>query len=689
MKGHCLKELNLLDRYATNRDDLVADFYDPCLGCAVSYKRAVGYFSASILLLTAQPIVDFAQRGGRIQLICSPELAEEDIRAFETGYKWRDLMGKILLRNIQEAFDDIKGKTIIEFIATLIAVDCLDIHIAFRPGARGIFHDKVGVLNDSDGHSVSFIGSVNETMNAWDTLGNHESFDVFKSWGIDSLRVDRHAKYFESLWNGDEPGVETISFPQVARDRLVAVANSGGVAAAYRKVVLAQTESRKTPQPHQIAAIEAWKAHGKRGILQHATGSGKTITAINAIRDWVKEGCPVLVLVPSELLLAYWRREIQSELGDVGIKLMLAGGGYTSWRKRSIIEDFTIPEGSPRIILATLQTASSPYFLQRIQGGKHLMIVIDEVHRSGSPTSSNVLSIETGPRLGLSATPHRYGDPDGTNRILDYFEGVIDPPFTLADAIAAGRLCNYTYHIHPVPLTDEEMNRWLQLTKTIKHQIALSKAKDPPKTTITDNIKKLMIKRSDILKNAEAKISLAVQILQDYYMHDQRWLVYCDDQTQLLKVRTAIEQAGFSCDEYHSSMAGDREATLDHFSYKGGIIVAIRCLDEGVDIPAVDHALILASSRNPREFVQRRGRVLRKVEGKFYAEIHDAFVIPPSVDDNPDAASIVRVELARALQFAENATNEAVKFHLRQIARDSGIDPKLISVDEFNSEEIE
>lgn len=688
MKNHCLKEINLLNRYTTNRDNLVADFYDPCLGCSVSYKRAVGYFSSSILLLAAQPIADFALRGGRICLICSPELTDEDIKAFETGYQWRDLIGEILLRHIQEAFDDIKNKTIIEFIATLIAVGCLDIRIAFRPGARGIFHDKVGILNDNDGHSISFIGSINETMNAWDTLGNHESFDVFKSWDADSLRVDQHTRYFESLWSDNEPGVETISFPQVARNRLVTVANPEGVAAAYKKIVLALTKAQKAPQPHQVAAIEAWKLHNMRGILEHATGSGKTITAITAIQGWIKEGHPVLVLVPSELLLAYWHREIQSELGDIEPKLLLAGGGHTSWRKRDLIEGFTMPEGGSRIILATLQTASTQYFVQRVRGGNHLMIVIDEVHRAGSPALSHVLSIEAGPRLGLSATPHRYGDPDGTHRILSYFEGIIEPPFTLNDAIAAGRLCHYTYHVHPTPLNEEEISKWRQLTKKIKRQIASSRSKDAQEVKFADHIKRLMIRRADILKNAKAKVSLAIQVLQDYYLPNQRWLVYCDDQSQLQEVRSAIEKAGFPCDEYHSSMLGDRNATLNYFSYKGGIIIAIKCLDEGIDIPSVDHALILASSRNPREFIQRRGRVLRKAEGKFYAEIHDAFVTPP-FDRDSDDLSIIRGELTRAIQFANSATNDAVKFQLHQIALDAGIDLGEVLIDEFEGEEPE
>jgi superfamily II DNA or RNA helicase len=688
MKHYCLKELDLSDRYATNRNNLITDFYNPCLECSLVYDRAVGYFRSSLLWLTAQPIADFAVRGGTIRLVSSPELTEDDINAFNAGYDKKLLIEEMLLNNIQKALEDAKEKSVLEFVATLISVGCLDIRIAFRPTAQGIFHDKVGILKDNDEHVVSFIGSLNETLNAWDILGNHESFDVFKSWSVDVTRVKHHVEYFESLWNGQEPGLETIPFPEVARERLIAIANPEGVASAYRKFISSNTKAQKIPQLHQIAAIEAWKLHRMHGILQHATGSGKTITAITAMRDWLKEGRPILVLVPSELLLMHWQKEIQSELGDLEIKLLLAGGGHTQWRKRGIIQGFTSPEGGPRIILATLQTASTLSFIKRVKDGNHLMLVIDEVHRAGSPTASNVLSINAGPRLGLSATPIRYGDPNGTDRILNYFEGIIDPPFTLDDAIASGRLCNYTYHIHPVYLNEEEMDKWRYLTKKIKQQIASLHSPDNLKKVILpNNTKMLLIRRADILKNAQSKISLSVEVLQKYYAPGQRWLIYCDDQSQLQAVLQILKQSGFPCDEYHSSMIGDQRATLNYFTHKGGIIVAIKCLDEGVDIPAVDRALILASSRNPREFIQRRGRILRTYEGKFYAEIHDALVVPPEHTGKPDDLSILRGELVRAAQFVKSATNEAAKFQLRQIARDAGIELEDVFPDETEYED--
>lgn len=397
MSASSLKEIPLHDRYATNRDDLISAFYEPCLGASTAYCRAVGYFSSSILLLAAETVADFAEQGNEMRIICSPELSQEDIEALSKGYERREKIGEALCRVIGEAVEDPLGRPMVEFLATLVAVGCLDMRVAFHSKAQGIFHDKVGIFHDAAGHTVSFTGSSNETLNAWNPKGNHESFDVFRSWTADSGRVAQHVEYFEKLWEGLEPGVETVPFPQVARERLVSISNSEGARAAYEAVKRAHTGAkRKKPQSHQLAAIEAWKRCDRRGILEHATGSGKTITAITAMREWLENGRPVLVLVPSELLLHQWYEEVRSELADVGPSLQLAGAGHTRWHKPGMIESFTGSTGGPRVTISTLQTASTENFLDRVRDGDHLFLVADEVHRAGSPRLSEVLSVKAG-----------------------------------------------------------------------------------------------------------------------------------------------------------------------------------------------------------------------------------------------------------------------------------------------------
>jgi superfamily II DNA or RNA helicase len=186
----------------------------------------------------------------------------------------------------------------------------------------------------------------------------------------------------------------------------------------------------------------------------------------------------------------------------------------------------------------------------------------------------------------------------------------------------------------------------------------------------------LLFERARIVKAAAAKVPLAVEILTAEYRPGQRWIVYCDSEAQLADVRSALRAAGFNPRAYTSAMPADRGATIRWFTDIGGVLVAIRCFDEGVDIPGITHALILASSKNPREFIQRRGRVLRTADGKTLAYVHDAIVVPPPPRDGEDARPdpITAGELSRALQFAEGASNHGAAADLLDIAIDAGID---------------
>ena len=251
-------------------------------------------------------------------------------------------------------------------------------------------------------------------------------------------------------------------------------------------------------------------------------------------------------------------------------------------------------------------------------------------------------------RLGLSATPHRYNDPIGTKRIFNYFDKIINPLFTLEDAIRTRRLVPYKYHLYETTLTENEIQDWMKLSNQIKKEYARLSAQQR-ESDLPDNLKLLLIRRAKIRKKAHNKIGITAEIISKVYERGQRWLIYCDDQDQLNKVLTRLREIGFDPLEYHSSMASGQKESLDWFVRLGGVLVAIKCLDEGIDIPSITHALILASSQNPREFIQRRGRVLRvnpNDPSKTIAFIHDLIVLPPPGDDD-DLLSIVKTELKR------------------------------------------
>lgn len=685
-----LSQLLLETEYRSLKDDPVQRFYVPCLREASSYRRAVGYFRSSVFVVIGPAIVEFARRGGKIALICSPDLDEADVEQIETGYRQRvERVTASLIQQFDALLADAKTAYAARVLATLIAVGSLEIKLAERRDGKGIYHEKIGIFADSRGNAVSFKGSTNETWRGWHALGNFESIEVFCSWrgGLEQERVQRHANHFDTLWSEDDAHVAVMPVPPEFRDYVRRFAAKR--LTDFGDDLPSDTPSRRTPLPHQDNAIEAWVANGRRGVFEHATGSGKTFTSILALREHLDAGKPALVLVPSQLLLEQWEKELIEELPNAA--LSLAGGGHDRWKSTRRLESMTAPDGElgPRITLAIMDSAASDQFRKRVQGGDHLLIVADEVHRIGSPSNSRILEIEAGSRLGLSATPKRYGDPEGTRKIMDYFGPVIEPRITLADAVKAGRLVPYEYYPHPINLTATEAEEWRKQTQAIKQEIARQKTDGDGRKMLSERAKMMLIRRSRIAKKAAAKVSLAAQVLRENFEAGQSWLVYCEDSDQLGKVLDSLRGAGLSAVEYHSNMTGDREATMNWFRSFGGILVSIRCLDEGVDIPAVSHALILASSQNPRQFIQRRGRVLRQAPGKALAVIHDAIVVPVDPEEDSEQLGLLKAELLRSVEFADNALNRMAGAELREIAIRMGISVDSLSGDQGQEEDDE
>ena len=675
-----LGSVHLATEYRTGEADLVAEFYRPCLEQAADYRRAVGYFRSSIFLVVGEDVVEFAKRGGRIRLICSPSITDEDLSSIEVGYVLRgNRTDEALCIEIDRLLADEATHYRTRVLATLIAVGALDVRIAIRPDNQGIYHEKIGIFADTLGNKVSFLGSANETWKGWHERGNLEAIEVFCNWAgqSDAERCQNHESYFDRLWDGQAKGVKVIAFPDAAKKRISAVAidDLGEVDMEEIRAIHKSVTKGRTPLDHQSKAIEDWKAAGYRGVLEHATGSGKTFTALMAIREHVEKGLPAIIVVPSRLLLEQWSNETREELPEATI--LLAGAGHDRWRQGRRLYGMTdpAPDLGKRIVIATMQTASSEEFLSALKGGSHLLVVADEVHQSGSPQNSKLYLLKSGSRLGLSATPIRYGDPDGTRKMFDYFGPVIPPPVTLQDAIEAGRLVEYEYKPHAVRLTAEEVEEWKALTLKIRWEMSRQTEGVDGKKPLSEAAKMLLIRRSRIAKKAANKVPLAADILKSSYAEGQRWLIYCEDKTQLSEVIYALKLKGLEPLRYHTDMEGDKDGTLAHFKTFGGIMVSIKCLDEGVDIPAVDHALVLASSQNPRQFIQRRGRVLRKKKWKNLAVIHDAIVVPVSLEDEPEQTSLLKSEFVRAIEFSRSAINADAAVELRRIAANLGFDP--------------
>jgi DNA phosphorothioation system restriction enzyme len=434
---------------------------------------------------------------------------------------------------------------------------------------------------------------------------------------------------------------------------------------------------------YQKEAIQSWLNADGRGIFKMATGTGKTVTALTAatkLVNQINQNLLVIIAVPYQHLVDQWA----DVLADFDTRPILAYKSRQKWLNKfdSAINELTRDFRATNIVITTYDTFSSETFQQafeRYTGGSSL-IIADEVHHLGATNYSQSLSENIEYRLGLSATPERFYDSEGTEIIKSYFESTVFE-YTLDKAIENGHLCEYYYVPHVVELTDSEVNEYISLSEEIARNIQRENDEDGiGNITLEENdrIKYLLFKRARLIGTAENKLERLEQLIESKSSISHS-LVYCGDgsvdkttadrterhvDAALARVRMKGHHAKrFTADEDQAT----REEILENFEI-GDIeaLVAIRCLDEGVDIPATKTAYILSSSSNPRQFIQRRGRILRKHSNKQYATIHDFIVAPPEevwLNPNENEAvfsverKLVKSELSRVNLFAESARN--------------------------------
>lgn len=664
--------------YAKDTDNLIADFYLPAMTGAVRYDRITGYFASTVFVLYWEALRTFLGRSGRIRILCSPALSEPDANGLALGYQARNdaALATRLEREFTGLLRNPELRMPAQALACLIASGTLEVRIARVKQTspvveRRMFHDKVGVFVDQTGQTIGFRGSANETFLGLSELGNVESIDTWASWlgHNDEIRATNSKARFDRLWDGKSPGVQITALPEGLRTLIHREAEQVDLTELMDRLAPAEgvpdSEGRDEPssarrqlRPNQVEGLRAWREAGKRGILAHATGSGKTVTGIEAIREHTG---PTLVVAPTELVTKQWVTQLREALVGTGRKVHQAGAGETGWRGR--LSDW-VDDDSARVIVAVAPTAADADFVNSMRRAKNLLLVGDEVHRLGAPSYRKILNCEADFRLGLSATPQRAGDPEGTTLLWEHFGGVVHS-YQIQDAIADGTLSPYRYHPAVIRLTTDELAEWEEVTRQLGRAIARTGGTSHDQALASRPVKALIMKRARIARKASRKVPVTIQTVVRAYQPGQRWLIYCDDKDQMGQIETALRGHGLPALSYYSDMDGDKHTTLAHLDANAGVIVSIKCLDEGVDIPAADHAVIVASSKNPREFIQRRGRVLRKSPGKTHAEIYDLIVVPAGKLDESTQA-LVWGELARAAEFAQHAINTDARYPLEQ-----------------------
>lgn len=654
----------------TGYQDPLEDFFVPLLKNCTNYDVAIGYFTSSWLRDAAEGIATFALQGGTSRWVISHKLSKEDADVilspnFSSAEIEENLLG--LIKNIEENPR--------QELCALISCGIIKFKISI-PKSNGInmFHAKFGVAADTQGNKVAFSGSYNLTGAA---KSNWEHINIFRTNQFhDKERVTELNDRFNRLWSDTDPLFMTIEPSHEFLERIKDAAGS--------KIDEFKALNKKTIvlRDYQKIAVQEWGKNMGRGIYAMATGSGKTITALTTIKTLLekfkekKMPLVIVIVLPLKHLLDQWFKESL----DFGFQPIKCYESSDTWRKKFAerMGLLTSTGNGHFMPMVTNATFGSEHFQNEMRKIEiPMMFVADEAHNMGSAKAIKNLPENANFRLGLSATLERHNDSAGTNSLLDYFGGIVYE-FTLEEAISNGFLTPYKYHPHLCLMTHDEYEEYLELTEEIKNEYK----KGEQSETESKEYARLQGKRADLISGVESKLIILKDLLNTAVKSSSvsKSLIYCgsrkgeDDRRHIERTVKTIGDMGIKIRKFTARESMDeRKTILDLFS-KGEleVIAAIKCLDEGVDIPATRTAYILASTTNPREHVQRRGRVLRKSEGKEYAIIHDFLVAPPS--DFSDEHSMLSKELTRAKEFSELAVNkEHVITVLQELADDNGV----------------
>lgn len=661
-----MRDLSLNVSYDSDTSDLLNDFYIPVLSKAVKYQRLAGFFSSSVLAVAARGLSSFIVNGGTMKLLVSARLQKTDVEAISKGYELKDVLSESIVNDLSTIEDELV-KDHVKALAWMVRNGKLDIKVAVPLDTRGlpldegtiqqrgIFHQKIGILEDKNGDVLSFSGSVNESATAW--TENIEEIKVFRSWidgEMEHLKSD--FQRFERYWYGNAKNMLVSDIPSAVQNKLIELAPDD-ITDIRLNLEYGKSAKKIKLRDYQQDCVAQWLKVG-RGMVEMATGTGKTFVAIACIDQMQRRNEKLVVAIscPFIHLIEQWEKNLKVW----NLQALKVFGGSNMWADKLMNTIHDVNNGYRKfaIIITTHDTFASDKFTDIISKIKApTMLVADEVHGLGSSERRKGLLDAYKYRIGLSATPRRWFDDEGTEVIFEYFGDTIIE-VTLKDAIPTF-LTPYEYYPSFVDLTAEELQEYRNLTKRIARKYFTNKDNKEQKDK---EIELLMIKRQRIIVNARNKMVEFERIL-DSLESISNCLVYCSPE-QILEVQDILNRRGIVQHKFTAQEAmNERKEILESFeSGTYQVLVAMKCLDEGVDVPATHTAIILASSTNSREFIQRRGRILRKHPGKEKATIYDIMVVP-SLQPDPDPqlmeleGKIIRKELLRVMEFADCSGN--------------------------------
>lgn len=703
--------------YRTGSENEPLEFYLNGLNNSSNIDLLLGYFSSAAINVLSLGFAKFIHNGGVLRLVVNNILSEKDKEAIKLGQESEIKNPPIDLSDIKSLRDSLDeyGLHFFQCLSYLISKQRIQIKVVTPKERNGIVHYKSGMLSNGE-DIVGFKASCNFT--AFGLLENLEELDAFLSWenSRSSKMIARQKKDFEEIFSGESKIVNYLEIDQVK----VAIKNEFGSPNIDELIVQEDDLIKKKektsrnknlkktinniqndifqlirepkfpystgPRKYQLEAYNNWVINGYKGIFAMATGTGKTITSLNCLlKEYNKcEGkktYKAVIVVPTVALVEQWKEECTK----FNFRNVISVNSRENWIKNmSFFNTASKLIDTSFIVIVTYSSFTRSKFqthFKKLPGST--LFIADEAHNLGSSNILKILpEVHLHKRIGLSATPDRKYDDVGNFAINEFFNDKLPyvVSFSMEKALNMKWLCPYEYHPHIVPLNVGEQEEYAKISKQLMRYL------DPKTGTYSKDeiVERLLLKRKRIIHKAANKLDVFKQILSDEFKKRRNLkytLVYVpegiepdysqvdideedDDDIRLINeyTRAVREVDDFVMVNQFTSGSSDRNSILE--KYENGdihVLTSMKCLDEGLDVPRSELAIFCASTGNPRQFIQRRGRVLRLHNNKTHATIHDLVVIP-NTDSNDTSyemeRNLLKTELIRVADFASLAMNK-------------------------------
>jgi superfamily II DNA or RNA helicase len=709
--------------YKTGSENEPLQFYLDGLANSNEFHLLLGYFSSSAISLLSVGFATFISKGGKMRMVINHLLSAKDKEAIERASqesinKVFDLTDVVSLGRLLDEYDT----HFFECLAYLIAEKRIQIKVIKPKNGKGIAHYKSGVFTDGQ-DSIGYKASCNFTL--YGLSENLEELEAFLSWenGRSSKLIKKQLKIIDRYFDETDDDVEYLKVDDievvlkdkfgkkdlnellVQEDELLKKKMSLFSNPALKKTISKLHEDieivKRTPKfpypegprDYQVIANENWLKNNRKGLFAMATGTGKTITSLNCVLvDFKLTGYyKFIVLVPTTALGTQWRDEVVLKFNFHNT--VVCSSNNLRWKDelKSIGKHILFKRAIDYAIITTyatfkgvqFQTIFKDYFENEFD---KITLIADEAHTMGSPGFVKVLPNYINMRIGLSATPERQFDIEG-NKILANFFSTNEDEYTfeynMKTAIEKNILTRYFYYPKIVSLEQSEQEEYLKIS------IELMKFIDPQTGKYRESVyvNNLLIKRKNVIHKASKKVGALLSIVNEIGVENFKdAFIYVPEGIEVdysakdeskeeeslntnlidIYIKILFKQFGLKMAKFTGETT-NREQILNQFkNHKLDALLAMKCLDEGVDIPQAKYAIFCSSTGNPRQYIQRRGRVLRKFIGKEYAVIYD-LIVKPILDHTDTDDRLKKIE--RNIFLSE--LNRLVNFSVLSENKDS------------------